>query len=106
LMRAVLACQWLVERGSAVPMEFGVLLDELLPDGNVREIVDGLLDRKRAGVELGEGPAIPELSAFIVEKMESFGEAVEGTEFAKPWEPLDDYFRATLAVVGRLPGEV
>jgi len=34
---------------------------------------------------------IPELSHFIVQKMEAFKEVIKGTEFTEPWEPLDDY---------------
>ena len=101
MLRPVLACEWLTERGSVVPMQFGTLLDELLPHGPVRSIIDDLLDRKRAGIELGEGPVIPELSNFIVQKMETFKEIVKGTEFTEPWEPLDDYFRQILSTVAQ-----
>ena len=99
MLRPVLACEWLTERGSVVPMEFGTLLDELVPHGPVRSIIDDLLERKRAGIELGEGPVIPELSEFIVQKMQTFQDVVKGTEFTKPWGPLDDYFRETLSTV-------
>jgi predicted nucleotidyltransferase len=101
MLRPVLACEWLTERGSVVPMQFGTLLDELVPHGPVRSIVDDLLDRKRAGIELGEGPVIPELSNFIIQKMETFKEVVKGTEFTEPWEPLDDYFRQILSTVAQ-----
>jgi predicted nucleotidyltransferase len=99
MLRPILACEWLTERGSIVPMEFGTLLDEFVPHGPVRSIIDDLLARKRAGIELGEGPVIPELSEFIIRKMETFQEAVKGTEFTKPWQPLDDYFREALTTV-------
>jgi len=99
MLRPILSCQWLTERGSIAPMEFGVLLDELVPNGSVREIIDELLDRKRAGFELGEAPVIPELSRFIIEKMETFQEVVKGTEFTKEWEPIDNYFRTILDLV-------
>jgi predicted nucleotidyltransferase len=101
MLRPVLACEWLTERGSIVPMQFGTLLDELVPSGPIRSIIDELLERKRAGIELGEGPVIPELSDFIVQKMEAFKEVVKGTEFTEPWESLDDYFRQTLSAVAK-----
>lgn len=99
MLRPVLACQWLTERGSVVPMQFSTLLDEHIPSGLVRGIIDDLLERKRSGIELGEAPLIQELNELLVQKMELFGEAVKGTEFNHPWEPLDDYFRLTLATV-------
>lgn len=99
MLRPILACEWLAQHGGPVPMEFGTLLEKLVPQGSVRSIVDELLERKRAGRELGEGPVIPELSTFIVQKMKGFKELVEGTEFNRPWEPLDRYFREILAAV-------
>lgn len=101
MLRPVLACQWLIERGSAVPLKFETLVEELVPHGPVRLIIDDLLDRKRAGIELGEGTVIPMLSGFIVQKMETIQEVVKGTEFTRPWEPLDDYFRDILSTVGK-----
>ena len=59
MLRPVLTYEWLTERGSVVPVKFGTLLDELVPHGPIRSIIDDLLDRKRAGIELGEGPVIP-----------------------------------------------
>ncbi|MFV0415957.1 MAG: DNA polymerase beta superfamily protein [Chthoniobacterales bacterium] len=101
MLRPVLACQWLAEKGGIVPMEFEVLLQELVPEGRVKSLIKDLLERKRSDVELGEGPVIPELSQFIIEKMDSFKEAVKGAKFRKPFEPLNDYFRKILETVGR-----
>ncbi|MGJ8678365.1 MAG: nucleotidyltransferase domain-containing protein [Akkermansiaceae bacterium] len=96
MLRPLLACQWLQEREGIAPMRFDNLLDELLPEGQTREIIDQLIVRKRSGVELGEAPTIPQLSSFINSKMNSFESIVKGTIFTKPWERLDDYFRSTL----------
>jgi predicted nucleotidyltransferase len=96
MLRPLLAAQWLKNHGTIVPMEFRVLLDEMLPRGEVRELIDDLLERKRAGFELGEAPAIPALSDFINQEFESFGGVEKTTEHTKPWEPLDIYFRSLL----------
>ncbi len=96
MLRPLLAAQWLQNHGTIVPMEFRVLLDEMLPRGEVRELIDALLERKRAGFELGEAPTIPALSHFINQQLESFGGAEKTTEHTKPWEPLDTYFRSLL----------
>ena len=99
MLRPILACEWLTARKTAVPMEFGTLLNELVTESSIRSILDNLLVRKQSGVELGEEPVIPELAEYISQRMETFQEVVQGTEFTKPWEPLDDYFRKTLANV-------
>ena len=96
MLRPVLACEWLLKYSSVAPIEFSVLLDDLIPKGNIRALIDNLLDKKRADVELGEAPVIPELSEYIISKMESYTEVVKGTEFIREWEPLDQYFRDTL----------
>jgi uncharacterized protein len=96
MLRPLLAAQWLKKTGTIPPMEFGVLLDAMLPQGEVRKLVDDLLERKRAGVELGEDAAIPELSDFINRGLDSFGEVRKAVEPRKPWEPLDEYFRSLL----------
>lgn len=96
MLRPVFACEWLSTRNSVVPMEFRELLDELMPHGRIRELIDGLLEKKRGGIELGEAPVIPELSDFIVGKMDEFRKIVKGTEFLREWEPLDAYFRQVL----------
>lgn len=94
MLRPILASQWLVKHGSIVPMQFRALLDDVIPKGSIRERIDELLERKRAGIELGEAPAIPELSDYINQQLASFGETAKVAEFQKPWEPIDDYFRS------------
>jgi hypothetical protein len=63
----------------------------------VRKLIDDLLERKRAGFELGEAPAIPALADFINQEFESFGGAEKTAEYTKPWEPLDICFRSLLS---------
>lgn len=96
MLRPLLAAQWLKKHGTIVPMEFRLLLEEMLPHGEVRKRIDALLEQKRAGIELGDAPAIPALSDFINRELECFGEPEKNAETAKPWEPLDDYFRSFL----------
>jgi len=97
MLRPLLAAQWLKKHGSIAPMEFRILLDESLPHGRIRDLVDGLLERKRAGIELGEEPPISELSYYINHELESFGELEKTAESASPWEPIDSYFRSVLS---------
>jgi len=65
VLRPVLAVQW-IERGmGVVPTEFQMLVDALIPDGELRRIIDELLNEKRAGNELDRGPRIPLLNDFL-----------------------------------------
>ncbi len=96
MLRPILSTQWLRERGEIAPMQFETLVNELVPDGKIKKLINDLIERKRSGVELGEAPVIPELSAFILEKMECFKGVKKNTEITTPWLPLDNYFRETL----------
>ena len=82
-------------------MQFSKLLDAHIPSGSVREVIDDLLERKRSGVELGEGPVIKEIADMIIQKMEAFDGLVKRTEFTQPWDSLDRYFRQILSTVER-----
>ena len=50
VLRPLLACAWIDERGTPPPMEFEALLDAMLPSGDPRPQILDLLARKRAGV--------------------------------------------------------
>jgi len=97
ILRPVLACQWL-ERGlGPVPMRLETMLDALVADAALRAAVEHLLAVKRATPELGEGPAIPEISAYLAEQIAGFEvEAGEPAVPARPMSELDAFFQAEL----------
>lgn len=65
VLRPILAAQW-IERGlGQPPVEFSVLVETLVPSGELRVALDDLLDRKRAGDELAASPPIGPLQSFI-----------------------------------------
>ncbi len=100
ILRPVLACQWL-ERGlGPVPMRLEVMLDELVNDAALRAAVERLLALKRVTPELGEGPAIPEISGFLAAEITKLdAEPVELSSPTRPMAELDAFFQAEL---GRL----
>lgn len=59
VLRPVLACLWIESFGTPPPMAFEVLLDNLLPDGSIREAIDALLVIKRRSAEVEDGPRVP-----------------------------------------------
>ena len=69
VLRPVLACRWIESGYGAVPMEFETLLDRFLPDGEIKEKIDELLERKKNGRELDDGPRIPALNTFIEKEL-------------------------------------
>lgn len=71
VLRPVLACCWIEQHGAMPPMEFSRLVEDQLPP-QLRQSVDRLLDRKRAGGELEEGPRLPQIDEFLEMKMDYF----------------------------------
>ena len=79
-------------------MEFERLVEAELQDGEVRDAVLSLLEKKRAGTELGDGPRIPVLNEVLDERIAHFHE-VTG-DVPRNWvpglAPLDELFRSAL----------
>jgi len=98
VLRPVLACCWIKQHGSMPPMEFGKLVDDQLPD-EVRPNVDQLLQRKRSGDELDEGPRIPEINEFVEQTIERLRVSSETLADVRRPDPsvLDLVFRECLA---------
>lgn len=69
VLRPLLACDWIEATGTMAPMEFHRLLERLLPIGPVRAAVDQLLRDKMSGGELGRGPRVAALHAWIEERL-------------------------------------
>ena len=96
VLRPVLAMLWVERSLGPVPTEFGVLVDRLVDDPELRGSIDELLAQKRAGLEMDRGPASPPLSAFLDREMARLEAAdAEPGETRDP-EPLDELFRAVL----------
>ncbi len=97
VLRPVLACNW-IERGlGVVPTEFGKLLDAIVSGGPLRQAIGALLEHKKRGAELGEGPRIPIVHDFLSAELARLAERHEAAEpIATDAEALDELFRATL----------
>jgi hypothetical protein len=75
VLRPILACHWILDRGTPPPMEFSKLVAAEL-DEAVRPQVESLLARKIVTGELTEGLKIDALNRYIEEQLESLQEAV------------------------------
>jgi len=82
-LRPLLACQWIKDKNESPPMEFEYLLENGIEDKKVISIVNDLLRKKKAGVELGEDKRIDLLNEFIENKILNF------EEYTKLFNPAD-----------------
>jgi predicted nucleotidyltransferase len=102
VLRPVLACQW-IERGlGVVPMEFGKLVDRLVEPGGLRDEIITLLEQKRRGMELDDGPRLPHIHEFLDGELRRLA-GLHGVAEALTTEiePLDELVRWTLQQVDK-----
>ncbi len=66
VLRPLLAARWIEQGRGPVPMPFADLFVTLGPDhAGVRSAIDALVAEKQAGGELGAGPPVAALEAFV-----------------------------------------
>lgn len=76
ILRPLFAAMWVEQGFGPVPMEFGKLTDRIDLPLELRREIDLLLERKTASSELGRGPRIVPISAFIEAELERRDKAV------------------------------
>lgn len=98
VLRPILACDWIKQTNSIVPMEFQNLLDSQVTDQNVKKEIQNLLIRKMSGEELNEEPKIQILNDFLEEKIEYYSKYVSSLEQnpQPDTKRLDELFKQTL----------
>jgi uncharacterized protein len=103
ILRPILAVKWIEQGLGVVPTPFHELVERLIAPGPLRTAIEKLIDDKRGGAELDEGPAIPEISRFVTEEMARFEE--DGIGQKRPRhdiEPLNQLFRQILHLAWQL----
>lgn len=70
VLRPLLSVRWLERYGTPAPIEFQRLMPLVGDDREVTQAIDVLLQQKRAAPELGRGPAVPVLQAFIERELD------------------------------------
>lgn len=75
VLRPLLAMRWIEQGIGPVPIEFGQLLEATVSEPELRYAIGELLELKKGGAELDEGPRIPAISEYIEREMplEIFG---------------------------------
>jgi predicted nucleotidyltransferase len=96
VLRPVYACRWIERDLGPTPMEFDRLRAGVPASPEIERAIDRLLIEKRSGSELGLGPQMPELHAFLGAELERIACNVPSDEAVLDEEPLNAFFRKTL----------
>jgi predicted nucleotidyltransferase len=94
VLRPVLACLWVERNNEAPPMEFEKLLHYLDLDKTLIDKIEVLLERKKAGEEMGLEPKVDEINRFIEENIAYFEANTKTFDPNKKPDSkvLDEYF--------------
>lgn len=100
-LRPILACMWIEERNTMPPMEFQLLLNTVLPNGNLVDEIQDLLVRKKSVEELDYGPQIKSINEFLDEHIQHFDLYLKSVGKKQPAEEIkfDNIFRDALREV-------
>ena len=100
VLRALLAVIWLEQDLGVVPTEFLTLVEATLSDGALKTAIDKLIDDKRSGVEMDDGPVIPVIHQFITDELSRLGGGCFKKKFQKAEvDNLNLLFKETLEEV-------
>jgi len=98
VLRPILACKWLEEKGTLPPVEFEKLITELVLKQNILAEINDLLIKKKDGIELDIGLNITLLNEFLEEQIAYYQEYVKRIKKGKgiEVEKLNGLFRDML----------
>lgn len=101
VLRPILACMWIERHGSMPPMAFEELVEQMLPECKLKQEIDTLLIRKKAGVEFDLEPKISVLNEFLEKEIAYFEETAKHTAVSGEQQDaaLDALFREALKEV-------
>lgn len=100
VLRPLLAMLWIERELGPVPIELERLLEATVESSDLRQAVDELLERKKAGAELDRGPKIPAISRFIDTELTRLERtATIKPNPAPPVDQLNELFREILKEV-------
>lgn len=99
VLRPVLACEWIEKHHTMPPIEFDRLVEHVVPKGSeLRDVIESLLVRKRAGEELDYEPRINPINEFLDQRIKYYEQTVAGLKTADGVQDqqLDDLFRSVV----------
>ena len=97
VLRPILACKWILEKGTPPPMLFTDLVKSELPD-DLSETVNQLLDLKMNSPEIKEIPRIDQLNRYLDAGIVSAKEQIEKLPNTpvQNWNELNELFFSVL----------
>jgi uncharacterized protein len=101
VLRPILACKWIQKYNSIPPLEFQLLIEEIVPEGILKTEINKLLERKKKGDELDFEPRIEIINQFIkreVENVTLYAQSLD-IQLDDPTDLLDQLFRDALVEV-------
>ena len=100
VLRPLLACKWIEAGRGVAPMAFPVLVEAMVEDDALKEAIGELLERKRKGEELDEGPRVEVISSFIEHEVARLNAKLADVARGDlSFEPLNELFKRTLREV-------
>ena len=93
VLRPILACRWILEKGTPPPMLFSELMDAQLPE-KLHDDVNRLLELKMNSPEIREIPRVDKINEYLdssIEEIKSILQSMEETK-APDWRELNDLF--------------
>lgn len=93
VLRPILACRWILEKGTPPPMLFSELMDAQLPK-KLHDDVNRLLELKMNSPEIREIPRVDKINEYLdssIEEIKSILQAMEETK-SPDWRELNDLF--------------
>jgi len=93
VLRPLLACRWIINRGTPPPMLFSELADAEL-DSSIRTEINKLLEIKKHTSELGTGKRIDVLNDYIENQLEEINQKISTikSENSSDWNELNTVF--------------
>jgi len=92
VLRPVIACLWIESGFGIVPTEFGVLVEKIVKQKELKQAINKLLKKKKAGNELDMGQRIPVISDFLDKEITRLTAKNERPSITEDYERLDKLF--------------
>lgn len=93
VLRPILACRWILEKGTPPPMLFSELMDAQLPK-KLHDDVNRLLELKMNSPEIREIPRVDKINEYLdssIEEIKSILQSMKETK-SPDWRELNDLF--------------
>ncbi|WP_066317612.1 nucleotidyltransferase domain-containing protein [Bacillus sp. FJAT-29814] len=101
VLRPILACNWIEKHNSFPPIEFRELVEDLFEEGQLKQEILTLLERKMKGDELNLEPKITVINDFLeqeITRIENYTKTLS-VERQDLTPLLDELFRDTLTEI-------